>query len=56
METKLEKIARIQFFQEIDWIICNNFHVVHRDWIATNFEIKFKYKPELEFDLNSNRI
>jgi hypothetical protein len=46
----------MRFFQEIYYIIWSNFDVFHLDWIATDVEQKFKYRLELEFDLNSNGI
>jgi hypothetical protein len=34
----------------------SNFHVDHMEWIPTKFELKFKYRSELEIELNSKEI
>jgi hypothetical protein len=32
----------MKLFHEVDYDIWSNFHVDYLDWIATNFELKFK--------------
>jgi hypothetical protein len=43
----------MKYLQEVD--IWSNVCVDHFVWIATEFELEFKYRSEFEIDLNSNR-
>jgi hypothetical protein len=45
----------MKILQVVELDIWSNFHVDHLDWITTEFELKFKYRSEFEFDLISNR-
>jgi hypothetical protein len=46
----------MKFCDEGEYIILSSFHVDHLDWIATDFELKIKYRSELDFDLISNGL
>jgi hypothetical protein len=45
----------MDFLQEVDYEIWSNFHVGNIAWITRESELKFKYRSELKFELNSNR-